>query len=82
MSGIIVHNGTAWNGHYTTYVKQKFPESEVFGLNHFCSNKYSIDAAYTGNWFYIDDCAVIPISLQEVMNCEANILFYESLQII
>lgn len=79
MSGVIVHNGNANNSHYTTYLKQKCTESEVVNLNDFCSDKYSIDSAYMGNWFYIDDCAVVPISLQEVIKSQANIIFYERL---
>jgi len=43
------------------------------------SDKYCVDAAYGGNWFYIDDCAVTPVSLKEVMNCQAFILLYEQL---
>ena len=43
------------------------------------SDKYCVDAAYSGTWFYIDDCAVTPVSLKEVMDCQAYILFYELL---
>lgn len=68
------------NRHYTTYVRDRSPSFHNF-KNEFTptSDKYHIDAAYNGNWFYFDDCAVTPVTLKEVMNCQAYFLFYEEL---
>ena len=75
-----MYNRKHRGGHYTTYVRDKH-SSHHSVTNEFepTSDKYCVDAAYNGNWFYIDDCAVTPVTLKEVMNCEAYVLFYEQL---
>ncbi|KAK8704810.1 hypothetical protein V6N13_048422 [Hibiscus sabdariffa] len=63
--GVVVHSGTMRGGHYIAYVrvgeKRKGTDTEHVG----------------SEWYYASDQHVRQASIEEVLRCEAYILFYE-----
>lgn len=63
--GVVEHLGTMTGGHYIAYVRA----AKIGGRQQQSSGLKS--------WFYASDGQVREASLEEVLNCEAYILFYE-----
>ncbi|RLN35457.1 ubiquitin carboxyl-terminal hydrolase 2-like [Panicum miliaceum] len=63
--GVVEHLGTMTGGHYIAYVRA----AKIGGRQQQSSGVKS--------WFYTSDGQVREASLEEVLNCEAYILFYE-----
>jgi len=63
--GVVEHLGTMTGGHYVAYVRA----AKIGGWQQQSSGSKS--------WFYASDGQVREASLEEVLNCEAYILFYE-----
>lgn len=63
--GVVEHLGTMTGGHYIAYVRA----GKIGGRQQQSSGQKS--------WFYASDGQVREASLEEVLNCEAYILFYE-----
>jgi len=63
--GVVEHLGTMTGGHYIAYVRA----CKIGGRQQQSSGSKS--------WFYASDGQVREASLEEVLNCEAYILFYE-----
>jgi ubiquitin carboxyl-terminal hydrolase 16/45 len=63
--GVVEHLGTMTGGHYIAYVRA----AKIGGRQQQSSGSKS--------WFYASDGQVREASLEEVLNCEAYILFYE-----
>lgn len=65
--GVVEHLGTMRGGHYVAYVR---------GLN---ANKKADKESTDSVWYHASDAYVREASLEEVLRCEAYILFYEKL---
>ncbi|XP_062193156.1 ubiquitin carboxyl-terminal hydrolase 1-like isoform X2 [Phragmites australis] len=63
--GVVEHMGSMTGGHYIAYVRA----GKIGGRQQQSSS--------TKSWFYASDGQVREASLQEVLNCEAYLLFYE-----
>lgn len=65
--GLVEHSGTMRGGHYVAYVRG--------GLR----NRGKVDnkECETSTWYHASDAYVREVSLDEVLRCEAYILFYE-----
>ncbi|XP_006660810.1 ubiquitin carboxyl-terminal hydrolase 2-like [Oryza brachyantha] len=63
--GVVEHLGTMAAGHYVAYVRT----GKIGGRQQRSTDSKS--------WFYASDAQVREASLEEVLNCEAYILFYE-----
>ncbi|KAG8049731.1 hypothetical protein GUJ93_ZPchr0009g370 [Zizania palustris] len=63
--GVVEHLGTMSAGHYVAYVRT----GKIGGLQQRSSDSKS--------WFYASDAQIREASLEEVLKCEAYILFYE-----
>lgn len=63
LSGVVEHSGTMRGGHYIAYIRGS--RKSLIGDN--------------SAWYYASDTHVRQVSLQEVLNCEAYILFYEKI---
>uniref|UniRef100_A0A0D3H8M7 Ubiquitinyl hydrolase 1 n=1 Tax=Oryza barthii TaxID=65489 RepID=A0A0D3H8M7_9ORYZ len=63
--GVVEHLGTMAAGHYVAYVRT----GKIGGRQQRSTGSKS--------WFYASDAQVREASLEEVLNCEAYILFYE-----
>lgn len=66
--GIVEHSGTMRGGHYVAYVRggeksKGKAENENGGFE----------------WYHASDAYVREVSLEEVLRCEAYILFYEKI---
>lgn len=66
--GVVEHLGTMRGGHYVAFVRG----GEKTGGN---ANKENTGST----WFHASDIHVRQTSLEEVLRCEAYILFYEKL---
>ncbi|KAM0887468.1 hypothetical protein ACQ4PT_029014 [Festuca glaucescens] len=64
---VVEHMGTMTGGHYVAYVRS----GKIGGRQQ--------QSRASKSWFYASDSQVRETSLQEVLNCEAYILFYERL---
>lgn len=66
-----MHSGTMRNGHYVAYVRgndrQRGRSEEENGEGH-------------SVWYYASDACVRVTNLEEVLRCEAYILFYEKVK--
>lgn len=62
---VVEHMGTMTGGHYVAYVRS----GKIGGRQQ--------QSGASKSWFYASDSQVRETSLQEVLNCEAYILFYE-----
>ncbi|CAK8567075.1 unnamed protein product [Lathyrus sativus] len=67
--GIVEHSGTMRGGHYVAYVRGGQKNREKV------DNKENENVNST--WYYASDAYVREVSLDEVLRCEAYILFYE-----
>ncbi|XP_071690201.1 ubiquitin carboxyl-terminal hydrolase 2-like [Rutidosis leptorrhynchoides] len=65
--GVVEHSGTMRGGHYVAYVRG--PAKGSLGIEENCNCL----------WFYASDAYVRKVSLDEVLQCEAYILFYEEM---
>lgn len=66
--GVVEHIGTMRGGHYVAFVRG----GEKTGRN--------VDREHVrSTWFHASDAYVRQTSLEEVLRCEAYILFYEKL---
>lgn len=64
--GVVEHSGTMRGGHYVAYVRggeRSRGKAENEKIGHV--------------WYYASDAHVRVVSLDEVLHCEAYILFYE-----
>lgn len=68
LSGVVEHMGTMRGGHYVAFVRG----GEKTGRN---ADKENVSST----WFHASDAYVRRTSLEEVLHCEAYILFYEKL---
>lgn len=66
--GVVEHLGTMRGGHYVAYVRGG-PKNKVK------AEKESVG----GVWYHASDAYVREVSLEEVLHCEAYILFYEKI---
>lgn len=66
--GVVEHLGTMRGGHYVSYVRGG-PKNKVK------AKKESVG----GVWYHASDVYVREVSLEEVLRCEAYILFYEKI---
>ncbi|KAF0914449.1 hypothetical protein E2562_028527 [Oryza meyeriana var. granulata] len=66
--GVVEHLGTMAAGHYVAYVRT----GKIGGRQQRITDSKS--------WFYASDAQVREASLEEVLNCEAYILFYERVE--
>nr|XP_043611818.1 ubiquitin carboxyl-terminal hydrolase 2-like [Erigeron canadensis] len=64
--GVVVHSGTMRGGHYVAYVR---------GAKGSTGTKDDDN----GLWYYASDANVREVSLDEVLRCDAYILFYEEM---
>ncbi|XP_010522400.1 PREDICTED: ubiquitin carboxyl-terminal hydrolase 2-like [Tarenaya hassleriana] len=65
LAGVVEHSGTMRGGHYVAYVRGGNSDKE-----NNCSSGLSV-------WYYISDSYVRQVSLEEVLRCEAYLVFYE-----
>ncbi|THG11019.1 hypothetical protein TEA_028835 [Camellia sinensis var. sinensis] len=65
--GVVEHLGTMRGGHYVAYVRGK-------GNNRKAENENEEDV-----WYHASDAYVREATLEEVLRCEAYILFYEKM---
>ncbi|MBA0765466.1 hypothetical protein Gotri_014661 [Gossypium trilobum] len=64
--GVVEHSGTMRGGHYIAYVRGGEKRKGTTGID------------YVGSqWYYVSDQHVRQASIEEVLRCEAYILFYE-----
>lgn len=66
LMGVVEHSGTMRGGHYIAYVRGGEKRKEKSETEHASSP-----------WYYVSDQYVHQVSLEEVLRCEAYILFYE-----
>ncbi|KAF6135776.1 hypothetical protein GIB67_028632 [Kingdonia uniflora] len=67
--GAVVHSGTMRGGHYVAYVRGGKKARK----------KEDVESQEGFRWFYASDIHVREVSLEEVLRCEAYILFYEKI---
>jgi ubiquitin carboxyl-terminal hydrolase 16/45 len=65
--GVVEHSGTMRGGHYVAYVRGGQRNREKV------DNKEN----ESSTWYHASDAYVRQVSLDEVLRCEAYILFYE-----
>ena len=76
---MIVHHGSADGGHYTVYRRLSSVQAEhVTALLQ--QGGKGVLAEEINTWVHISDDAVLPVKLEEVLECEAYMLFYQSLE--
>lgn len=68
LTGVVEHLGSMRGGHYIAYVRGGENSRGKAGKE----NEVSV-------WFHTSDAYVLETSLDEVLRCEAYILFYEKL---
>jgi ubiquitin carboxyl-terminal hydrolase 16/45 len=70
LAGVVEHIGkdTLKSGHYIAYVRARRLGNQQEGSS--CSS----------SWFRADDCQIRQVTLEQVLNCEAYILFYERME--
>ncbi|XWS35136.1 hypothetical protein CRYUN_Cryun21dG0100300 [Craigia yunnanensis] len=66
LAGVVEHSGTMRGGHYIAYVRGGDKRKGKAEAEHVSSP-----------WYYVSDHYVRHVSLEEVLRCEAYILFYE-----
>ncbi|XWS13422.1 hypothetical protein CRYUN_Cryun36dG0036000 [Craigia yunnanensis] len=66
--GVVEHSGTMRGGHYIAYVRGGEKRKEKAETEHVSSP-----------WYYASDYYVRQVSLEEVLRCEAYVLFYEKI---
>ncbi|XP_017975224.1 PREDICTED: ubiquitin carboxyl-terminal hydrolase 2 [Theobroma cacao] len=68
LMGVVEHSGTMRGGHYIAYVRGGE------------KRKGKAETEYVSSpWYYVSDHYVRQVSLEEVLRCEAYILFYEKI---
>jgi ubiquitin carboxyl-terminal hydrolase 16/45 len=66
--GVVEHSGTMRGGHYIAYVRGD------------ARGKGRADKEQGGSvWYYASDAHVQEVSLEEVLRCDAYLLFYEKI---
>jgi hypothetical protein len=73
LQAVIVHHGSADGGHYTTYRRLSRVDREGLDMGGHGLLSDDINA-----WVHISDDEVRPAGLDEVLACEAYMLFYQS----
>jgi ubiquitin C-terminal hydrolase len=63
LAAVIVHHGSAWGGHYTTYRKVRVP---------LCNG------TVREKWFHVSDEHVQLVTESDVLNTEAYMLLYSA----
>ncbi|XP_061430737.1 ubiquitin carboxyl-terminal hydrolase 16-like [Lethenteron reissneri] len=74
--GVVEHSGTMRGGHYTAYVKTR-PERPAAGPGESSGPGQQQQQQEGGAWFYVSDSHVRAASLEQVLACQAYLLFYE-----
>ena len=77
LQSVIVHHGSADGGHYTVYRRLSSVKHVAKLLDQGGKGVLSEDI---NSWVHISDDAVLPVKLEEVLECEAYMLFYQSLE--
>ena len=72
LAGAVVHSGSMGGGHYIAYVRYGEPELFVDA-----EGGQLLDPPCGQSWAYVSDSSVSVASLDNVLSCEAYILFYE-----
>jgi ubiquitin carboxyl-terminal hydrolase 16/45 len=79
--GVVEHTGSMKGGHYITYVrgcpKKKTVKTEKTDEDE--QNKTGECPSVPSVWYHVSDTHVREASFEEVLNCEAYILFYEEI---
>lgn len=71
LQSVIVHHGSADGGHYTTYRRLSTLDRSVAAQG-LLSDRIN-------SWVHVSDDEVMPVTVDEVLNSEAYLLFYQSL---
>lgn len=71
LQSVIVHHGSADGGHYTTYRRLSTLDRSV-ATQGLLSDRINA-------WVHVSDDEVVPVTVDEVLNSEAYLLFYQSL---
>ena len=79
LQSVIVHHGSADGGHYTVYRRLSPVQAEHVNKLLEQGGK-GVLAEDINAWVHISDDAVLPVKLEEVLECEAYMLFYQSLE--
>ncbi|CAN0300160.1 unnamed protein product [Lampetra fluviatilis] len=76
---VVEHSGTMRGGHYTAYVKTRpeRPERPAAGPGESGGSGQQQQQQQEGAWFYVSDSHVRAASLEQVLACQAYLLFYE-----
>ncbi|CAI2173263.1 9133_t:CDS:2, partial [Funneliformis geosporum] len=76
--GVVVHLGSLYNGHYIAYVLSRniISDDEQPGVSYNDKVKNHITDDQR-QWIYCSDSSVRPVSIDEVLNSGAYLLFYE-----
>lgn len=79
LQSVIVHHGSANGGHYTVFRRLSSVQAEHVTTLLEQGGK-GVLAEDINTWVHISDDAVLPVKLEEVLECEAYMLFYQSLE--
>uniref|UniRef100_A0A8C7P0G4 Ubiquitin carboxyl-terminal hydrolase n=1 Tax=Oncorhynchus mykiss TaxID=8022 RepID=A0A8C7P0G4_ONCMY len=69
--GIVEHSGSMRGGHYTAYVKVRWPQRRT--------EQPHPSSATQGQWVYVSDTNVHAVPESRVLNSQAYLLFYEEM---
>ncbi|XP_053316809.1 ubiquitin carboxyl-terminal hydrolase 45 [Spea bombifrons] len=76
--GIVEHSGSMREGHYSAYVKIRFPPRSI-GVNKSGTGSSDCTRSASGQWVYVSDTHVQTVSESRVLSSQAYLLFYERL---
>ncbi|XP_078474542.1 LOW QUALITY PROTEIN: ubiquitin carboxyl-terminal hydrolase 16-like [Lampetra planeri] len=74
---VVEHSGTMRGGHYTAYVKTRPERPQWPAAGPGESGGSGQQQQQEGAWFYVSDSHVRAASLEQVLACQAYLLFYE-----
>lgn len=87
LQAVIVHHGSADSGHYTVYRRlSPLPPSHLHTLSHPPANTHTHTHTHTllaeeiNGWVHVSDESVVPAKVEEVLDAEAYMLFYQSIE--
>lgn len=74
LQSVIVHHGSADGGHYTTYRRLSTVERGMV-----VEGGLGLLSEELNSWVHVSDDEVSPVSVDQVLDCEAYMLFYQAL---
>uniref|UniRef100_A0A8C7C6Z4 ubiquitinyl hydrolase 1 n=1 Tax=Oncorhynchus kisutch TaxID=8019 RepID=A0A8C7C6Z4_ONCKI len=78
--GIVEHSGSMRGGHYTAYVKVRWPQRRTEQPNRRnMAGPREASSATQGQWVYVSDTNVHAVPESRVLNSQAYLLFYEEM---